>query len=180
MKIEYAVAPIEVSQGSSRTERQNEAVRLLVKRIAGEEAMVGHASDGAPFIVGRELSISISHSRNFATIAWCEDCGIQIGIDIEEAREEQLRRVVAKFLTREESDYYGTIPSGLLRAWTLKEAAYKALRNGLPDLRLYHLPLNESDRTIKVDGRGELGIYFSSELEVSPGGWLSIVYRKSS
>lgn len=122
------------------------AVDRLVARAAGNDARVIHDPDGAPLLVGSPLNISISHSRNFAAVA--VDPDRRIGVDIEEPRLEQLRRVISKFLNPDELPYWG---DRLLQAWTCKEAVFKAA--GIPTIGLASIRLAGPYVAVTPDGR---------------------------
>lgn len=162
----YILEPIIDSDGTRR-ERERKAVNRIVGRIWGSEAVVSHRDDGSPFIAGVQCHISVSHSRHYAAIAW--DVLPGIGIDIEEPRIAQLEKVADRFLATGERQAWS---ARLLEAWTLKEAAFKALRNGPADLREYILPTDESDKIIKVKGKN---IEILSCGFVRPGLCLSLV-----
>lgn len=130
----------------NRHERETMAVNGLIKEAFGDavsdDLKVGHDPNGAPHIEGRpDIHISISHSIDTCVLAVSDE---PIGIDIETARQ-QLRRVAAKFLTPEEHTRYSDITdedSGmafLLKAWTAKEAVFKAAL--IPDLVLSDISL---------------------------------------
>ncbi|MCM1310918.1 MAG: 4'-phosphopantetheinyl transferase superfamily protein [Bacteroides sp.] len=134
---------VHIAEGGRR------AVEKLVAEQVGPEIRIIHVADGAPLLVGSPLHISISHSRNFAAIALDED--VRIGIDIEEPRLEQLRRVISKFLLPEELP---TWESQLLRAWTAKEATFKAA--AVAGLTIGRICLSEADVAKVPDGRSFL------------------------
>lgn len=128
-----------LTPASSRREAEKIAVDTLLLGEFGPDAYLTHAPDGHPVLtIGkRTVSISISHCRDEAVVA-ISDGDEPIGVDIETARQ-QLRRVAPKFLNNEELNAAGTTLHSLLRAWTAKEAVYKAaLTPGLPlhDIRL--------------------------------------------
>ena len=123
-----------------------QAVAELIRRAAGPEARVVHDPDGAPLLAGSPLNVSISHSRRFAAVA--TDPRQRIGIDIEEPRLEQLRRVISKFLAPEELPAWG---NRLLAAWTCKEAVFKAA--GVATIGLGSIRLAEPGVAIVPDGR---------------------------
>ena len=122
------------------------AVPQLIERAAGPDARLIHDPHGAPLLAGSDLNISISHSRNFAAVA--VSVRGRIGIDIEEPRLEQLRRVIGKFLAPEEMPLWG---DRLLAAWTCKEAVFKAA--GVPGIGLGSIILIEPDVAMVPDGR---------------------------
>lgn len=134
-----------------RREAEREAVERLVGHLFGGDARVGHRDTGAPYIEGADVYISISHSRSAACLAVADDGAP--GVDIEEPRE-QLRRVAPRVLSDDEMEIYGRSMPLLLRAWTLKEALYKAaLTPGLDFRSDIALPLDLDDMTAKVGGR---------------------------
>ena len=72
-------------------------------------------------------NISISHSENMATILISENKGI--GIDVERINN-KVNSIKSKFLNQKEINYLNGYEESrnLTRAWTAKEAIYKALR----------------------------------------------------
>lgn len=134
-----AVCPI-VHDGLSRREAETKAVGSLVSELIGPDCVIAHTPEGAPYVEGSQLNISISHSRDYACMA-VSPTQI-IGVDIEQARD-QLRRVAGRVLSDDELAVYGVSDELLLRAWTLKEALYKAaLTPGLDFRREIRLPLS--------------------------------------
>lgn len=129
----YSVVIEETAPGApSRREREREAVRRLVRTAFGPDAVLEHRADGSPFVAAAgESQISVSHSRRMAVLAVAP---VAVGVDIEEARE-QLLRVACRFMTPDEQRHYPT-PELILKAWTLKEAAFKALRPDSPATRM--------------------------------------------
>lgn len=128
------------------TEGGRQAVARLLAEHVGPDARVIHDADGAPSLAGSTLHLSISHSHHFAAIALDPD--ERIGIDIEEPRLEQLGRVIGKFLAPAERPQWET---QLLRAWTAKEATFKAA--GVSGLTLGRILLTEADVAEVPDGR---------------------------
>lgn len=129
------------------------AVVQLLKEFVGPDARVLHDADGAPSLAGSEMHLSISHSHNFAAIALDPD--VRIGVDIEEPRLEQLKRVISKFLVPEELPLW---ENKLLRAWTAKEATFKAA--GVSNLTIGQIRLTHSD-VARVPGGREFLIDFT-------------------
>ncbi len=125
-----------------------QAVDRMIADHVGADARLIHDADGAPMLAGAPLHISISHSPNFAALAL--DADNRIGIDIEEPRLEQLSRIISKFLTPPERPRW---QSRLLRAWTAKEATFKAA--GIPGLTIGRITLSTDDSDIATtpDGR---------------------------
>ncbi len=136
---------------TSRREGERDAVARLIRHVFGDEAGLGHHESGVPYVEGFEGHISISHSRSVVCLAVAYE--FSPGVDVEEPRE-QLRRVAPRVLSDDEMAVYGHSMSLLLRAWTLKEALYKAaLTPGLDFRRDIALPLDLDDMTAKVCGR---------------------------
>lgn len=121
-------------------------VARLVRENLGENVRVLHEADGSPILVGSPLNVSISHSAHFVALAVHHS--VRIGIDIEEPRVEQLRRVISKFLSEKELPLWS---DRLLAAWTCKEAVFKAA--GVPGLGFGRIDLTEPGIAIIPDGR---------------------------
>lgn len=123
-----------------------EAVAALLEAAFGPGTQRSHRSDGSPYIAARpDVEISLSHCRTAAVLAVAPAENGRIGVDIEQPRE-QLRRVARRFLSVEEQERHTTIEA-LQRAWTIKEAVYKAA--AIPGLALaadIHLPTSAEPR----------------------------------
>ncbi len=147
---ELFVTRIEKSQ-SNRRANETSAVDRLLSQAFNQGARLGHRPSGAPYIIGTEKNISISQSRDYASLAVSK---IYVpGVDVEQPRE-QLWHVAARILSEEELDVYGSSMELLLRAWTLKEAIYKAaLTEGLDFRADIHLPLDLTSDLAKVKTR---------------------------
>lgn len=150
-------------EGGTRRERERTAVLRALRRLAGPEADIKHDESGAPLLVGAEGYISVTHSRHTAAVLWSSTPGW--GIDLEEARGEQLRRVAPRVLNPDELELFG---DNLLKAWTIKEAAFKAAGLPIADLRELHI---HPDGTISARDR-RLQIVSS---EACGEGWLTVV-----
>lgn len=165
---------------SPRREREESAIVRLVERVFGAGARRVHDALGAPVIelpdgtLCKEY-VSLSHSRHTAALAVSPR---RIGIDIEEERP-QLGRVAARVLSDDELKQYLQIPHGLLRAWTLKEALFKASRAltgaEIDFARQLHLPA-PGDATARVcDASGRIVAEFDTEAELRPDGQMVAV-----
>lgn len=131
------IAVMALPSASSRREAEAAARGMLLDAILGAGSQLGHWPDGAPYIVGSPVYVSVSHSRRQVAVA--VDASRRIGIDMEGLdRAEQLARVASRFLTPDEQGVCAGEPHGLVRAWTVKEAMFKITRE--PDLR--RLPLD--------------------------------------
>ena len=109
--------------------REKQLVNIILHDHFGVERSVVllNDADGAPFLPGCERCVSVSHSDYEAAVAISDH---RIGIDVEHPRE-ALLRVAPRFLSSRELDYYGGSMPLLVRAWTIKEAVYKAMRRKL-------------------------------------------------
>lgn len=150
--ITLGVTPIEAGQGHTRSERERSAVETIVTRFFGKDTHIAHRDSGAPYLTGHEdISLSISHSRHYAAAAFSAER--TVGVDIEQWRE-QLERIAPRVLSQAEMSVYTATPALLLRAWTLKEALYKAaLTPGLDFRRDIKLPLSLTSAEATVKGR---------------------------
>jgi hypothetical protein len=171
-------APLADSQ--PRRNAEAEAVAKLVARAFGRDAIKTNAPDGAPLIEGSAASVSISHCRNLAALA-VSPAGNPLGIDIERPRR-QLATVAPRVLSPSELDYYSSFPSGLLQAWTLKEALYKAAGiTGADFARQLRIPLPGHDFATAVKPSGEeirFSVLFSAPIGFMPDVWCSLVAKQ--
>ena len=78
-------------------------------------------------VLSDNRNISISHSDEIVTILISKENGI--GVDVEKIKN-KIHFIASKFLSSNEIGFLGEDPSTrqLIRAWTAKEAIYKALR----------------------------------------------------
>jgi phosphopantetheinyl transferase len=113
--------------------------RLLAEAFPEERPVIAHLPSGAPVLQGvaGAGAISITHSRRSLLIA-VTHAAVLLGIDAETAdRLNQLQRIAPRFLAAEQQDWLA--PTHILRAWTIKEALYKAV--GLEGWALTDIPL---------------------------------------
>lgn len=114
--------------------REKMAVLRVFRQLTGIELQAfSHYSDGAPYVDGADMTVSVSHCHTHVAVAvGPADCAL--GVDIERWRD-QLERVKQRFLSEASLRAWDNGRESLLRAWTLMEATYKAARiNGL-DIR---------------------------------------------
>lgn len=136
---------------SVRRRRELLTTWALAEAVFGPGVVIGHDALGAPFIVGCEIHISISHCIDCVVIAANKKC--VVGVDAEVWRP-QLFRVRERFLTPIETALPMSRES-LLQAWTIKEAVYKAAMMPGLSLQDIHLPQPGSVWAI-VDGAARL------------------------
>ena len=127
------------------------AVRMLVAQCLGNAHIISYESSGRPFLADGSWQISISHTKEYAALAWLPDG--TVGIDIER-RTDRVMRVVRKFINAEEqaaldASHFSS-PDGELLLWTAKEALYKAV--GIRELDCMealtvHIPSPEEQHT---------------------------------
>ncbi len=106
-----------------------EAAEKALRLYSGEEGRLSHRDDGSPFFYGSDVRISVSHSGGILAVLLSEE---EAGIDVEEIRERQWRRIAAKYFTPDEkkrTDEGGR--EAFFEIWTAKEAWGKYLRTGL-------------------------------------------------
>lgn len=122
--------------------------RALIRNSLGDNVSLSHSEDGSPILVGSNLNVSISHCKGMAVIATHPNK--RIGIDIERWRN-TLLKVKSKFLSQEEMEYYAS-PDDILKAWTCKEAVYKAANcQGADFAKDIKLPLSNIDNIATVN-----------------------------
>ena len=137
-------------------EREKKAVLRVFERLTGVAVdTISHYDDGAPFIAGSDLKISVSHCRSHVAVA-ISACDSAFGIDIEQWRQ-QLDRVKEKFLSPASLSVWAINNESLLRAWTLMEATYKAARiKGLDikkQIKMIPVSTDQSGNMPVVNGR---------------------------
>lgn len=120
------ISPISADSSISHRELEKQAIREIIAEVCGPECMLCHDAQGAPYLCNDDkpmaVHISISHSAKIACVAF--NSTTRIGVDIENIRP-QLRRVASRFLNAEELSFIKT-DFDLLKAWTVKEATFKA------------------------------------------------------
>lgn len=137
----WSMAIPAVESRHERRKAERMAVDRLVAAAFGPHAHLGHEPSGAPYIYFDDdtlcdasetpRGISISHCADTAMLAVAPE-SVAIGIDCEYFRP-ALRNVASRVLSPAEQAEWGDDDTMLLRAWTIKEAVYKAASTpGLP------------------------------------------------
>ena len=113
-----------LSRKANHMKRQFLASRKLIS-LVDPDLRVSYKDD-MPFL-SNNRNISISHSDNLVTILISLNKGI--GIDVERINN-KVNSIKSKFLNQKEINYLNGYEESrnLTRAWTAKEAIYKALR----------------------------------------------------
>lgn len=150
--LRVVIAPIDRAVSDRRFERERLTVSRIISNYISSKARIVHAPSGRPLLENADgLYISISHSADYVAVAFGPFEGI--GIDVEQPRT-QLARVAPRVLSEAEMAVYGRNERLLLKAWTLKEALYKAaLTEGVDFRRDITLPLSPDDTRATVCGR---------------------------
>lgn len=131
--IRISFTEIERREGESRRESERLAVKKCLEKLGMPETLEHH-SNGAPYIAGHpEISISVSHSARLCAVAAGDMNDGKFGIDIEDAGRPQLAKVSERILSEEELREANILPDGMAKAWTAKEALYKASGNEKTD-----------------------------------------------
>lgn len=145
------IAPVERLSSESRSRAERRITDAVIRHALGDSVRVDRHPSGAPYLIGSDLFVSLSHSRRYVAVALSATG--PVGIDVEEYRP-QLDRVAPRILSDAELAVYADSEAGLLRAWTLKEALYKAaLTPGLDFRQDIVLPSVADPLTAYVSGR---------------------------
>ena len=115
-----------------KRQREKAAERLLLHRALGCPVTLSHSEQGAPYIDGKDVNISISHTMGLVALA-IDDHRV-IGLDAEQMDRRQVLRVRDKYLNASEQQFIA--PDDLVShviAWTAKEAIIKATRDSAID-----------------------------------------------
>lgn len=131
------IRAIEIVRKSDQTRREAEiaAVRLCLTSL-GINEIPEHNDHGAPYLAGNpDVRISITHSKDWAAVAMGETKDGLFGIDIETIKRPQLEKVAARVLSAMEIKIAESLKHGLTKAWTAKEAVYKAVLDYKTDFR---------------------------------------------
>ena len=115
-----------------KRQREKAAERLLLCHAFGYPVDLEHTHQGAPYVKGLNLNISISHTQRLVALALDEQR--VIGIDAELVDRRQVLRVRDKFLNAVEQQFIAPDDQfAHVVAWTAKEAIIKAERNSALD-----------------------------------------------
>ena len=122
-----------VESGDWHTHKeQSDAAKCLLRRLAGDDIVLGHDSQGAPYITGQPTKyISISHCRTAVAVAISDNH--RVGIDIE-SRRKVSPSLMERVCTEEELAEINSSEDPtmtFLRFWTRKEAVLKMRGTGI-------------------------------------------------
>lgn len=165
------------------------ALRFLLSKYIGQNPREIHIATerlGKSYIhevnMRRQLHFNLSHSGEFAAMAFC--AGGELGIDIEQRRPEAASMEIAQrnFSARELWELKKLSGedrvAGFFRCWTRKEAYVKAKGIGLgADLRSFDVTLDSDEVTELTAIDAEKWNVFP--FKVTPENWGAVVYPKS-
>lgn len=166
---------------------EDRALRTLLHEAFGPEAERRHTCAGAPVLyiggVRAGIGISVSHSRRHAVLVVVPP-GLTAGVDVEAPRA-QLARVARRVLSAGEYGFFSSFDGGLLLAWTLKEALYKASRAMLDGEPCFasqlSIPVGDSSLARALDCSGNTVAFFSTVSRILPDGErLTVVFTNQS
>ena len=129
---EAGIAVEDLMELPVKRQREKAAERLLLYRAFGRPVTLCHDEQGAPFVEGIDVNISITHTPHLVAVAINEHQ--VVGVDAEQMDRQQVLRVRDKFLNDKEKQFIA--PDDLaahIIAWTAKEAIIKAERNSALD-----------------------------------------------
>lgn len=119
--VRYPYMAQSIENMRSRTRRQERlcACALLEAVTGDRQPVIHHNAKGKPFLTSG--SISISHTRNFLAMLYCQKPGQRLGIDIEWMNN-RVERITDYFMRHDE--FAPTLTDKLLN-WSAKETCYK-------------------------------------------------------
>lgn len=121
-----------LNRSSPKRLKEQVAVRVLLKALINEEKSLEYTSSGKPYLKDGSYSISISHTKGYATVILSNTK--RIGIDIEYISE-KVERVKDRFISAKEYIDPENNIIHLLLHWSAKETMYKALGYAGVDFR---------------------------------------------
>lgn len=103
------------------------AVRVLLAQVLGDDKHIVYRDTGAPYLVDGSYHISISHTKEYAVLAYHRNG--PVGVDIEHVAE-RVMRVAHRYTRPEEYDYIEQAAECdrlmyYILNWSAKETLYK-------------------------------------------------------
>lgn len=138
-----------ISRFSSASRRKESLTwRAVVGRALGRKIRVVYDENGAPSIVGSNLYIGVSHTKDMVAVTLStKPCAVDI-----ERKDRSFSRAAAKFLTEEEQKL-AVSNTALAAIWCAKECYYKFSRNPqldmLKGIRVVELDLEQGRVTVE-------------------------------
>ena len=141
--------PSYLGMKNDRRRKEWLATRILLKIIAGDEAVIHYSKEGKPELQHTRFKyISISHSGAFVCIYLHEK--LPVGIDIE-CLSRNYNAIAGKYLADQEKTQVSEDPTLLCLYWCAKEAIFKLVKdNGIDFRKQIHIkPFHpEQSRTL--------------------------------
>jgi phosphopantetheinyl transferase len=132
------------------------AVRVLLKELLGKETAIAYHPNGAPYLPGKELAISISHTKGYVAVLLPDTP--PAGIDIE-YRANRILKIRSRFLSPEEDSRIDPAHEAdhLLIYWCAKEALFKMMGQNEVDfanqMHVTPFPYNQSGNLVITETR---------------------------
>ncbi len=139
--------------------------RACLRREVGREIQIDYNTLGAPYIVGHNLHIGVSHTRNrIGIIISTEPCAIDI-----ELLSRNFEGISSRYISAAEKSVIEALnaPASLAIAWCAKEAAYKYAAGRavdfINDITIESLDTNSQTLKIKILGLTTVAEYITTE-----------------
>ena len=109
------------------------AVRVLVSEVLGDDKEIAYHVSGKPYLIDGTWQLSISHTKDYAAIAYHRAHGV--GIDVERISP-RVQRIADRFTHPDEALYVDACGEQermmlLLINWSAKETLYKCVEHPL-------------------------------------------------
>lgn len=125
--LKYSLSKIEKIAGLSHRENEKKAVRKCLADLGMPEDYI-HGPNGEPVSGVAGITMSVTHSAEWAAVCIATPEEGLFGIDIEDRNRPQLSRVAPRILSETELEAASLMKDGLAKGWTAKEALYKSCR----------------------------------------------------
>jgi len=133
--LDLPASEMAVLEGISKERRRQEwlACRVLLRKMAGINALIGYDAERKPHIAGSQTEISMSHSGEYVCVYLREDTSV--GVDIQQMKP-SISKGAFYFLNEQElqwTDLDNNVQMHLM--WSAKEAVFKYAGDGSIDLK---------------------------------------------
>jgi len=96
-----------------------------------DKITISYLDEGAPFVThSPDIPISLSHSNNYTTAAFCMDKTRILGVDIEKIGTKPDKGFLKTAFTQKEIMHLKDNASSIFKKWTIKEAYLKYIKKG--------------------------------------------------
>ena len=133
--LDLPASEMAVLEGISKEKRKQEwlACRVLLREMAGIDALIGYDLERKPYIAGSETEISMSHSGEYVCVYLRG--GKSVGVDIQQMKP-SISKGAFYFLNEQElgwADLGNNVQMHLI--WSAKEAVFKYAGDASIDLK---------------------------------------------